>query len=144
MAVPWLQLDAVLTKVHDLLRHDARTLGIDWLNGRRILHNAMVLPAGNIYLGPGAIMPETMPAGEVVRVRVVVEVATASHEGGPTAEKLIRGYLDDVAKVLVDNWELGLDYAYPIALAWDPMLQQEATPAFARAACFLDVEVRPL
>lgn len=142
MPTPWLNIDAILTKVHDLLCQDVRTMEIQWSNGRRILHEAQRFPAGCVYLGPATVVPETMPAGEMVRMRVIAEVATNAFED-KVAEVRLRGYLDQVAKVLVDNWELGLDYAYPVGLLWDPFLNEEAAPAYARARLFLDVEIRP-
>jgi len=140
--MPFLNHHAIVTKVYDLLRFDTRTITIDWFNGRRA-PGEFALPGGNVYLGSGTILPDTMPAGEVGRMRVIVEVFTARHEGAGRAEQAMREYLDAIIQVLVDNWDLGLTYAYPVGLGWDTSLDIEATPPYAIARCLLDVEVRP-
>lgn len=137
--MPFINLHPIVTKVYDLLRTDARTLGIAWFNGRRA--RVQRFPAGNVYLGSGEISPRTMPRGEDARVTVVAEIAYAAEEGIDKAEALMRAGLDDVIAVLVDNWDLGLAYAFPERLEWETAINPEAQPQYAAAEVRLDVRV---
>jgi len=139
--MPFIRFDDIITKVYDILRQDARTLAIDWHNGRRA--EVQQSPAGNVYLGSGTIIPFTMPTGEEASFRVMIELLYAKHEGAPEAEQALRVGMDAVAQVLVDNWNLGLSYAYPIALGWEPTINPETLPPMARARMSLDVKVIP-
>lgn len=141
--MPFLPFDAVITKVFDLLRQDARTLDVDWHNGRRALPQLQRLPAGNVYMGPWTTRPMTMPAGEEASLRVVIELVYASHDGAVVAEQDLRLGVDAVQQVLIDNWDLGLSFAYPELLSGTPTINPEATPAMAGTAIFLDVKIIP-
>lgn len=138
-----LRLHEVITKVYDLLRQDSRTAGVDWFNGRRSPAQWQQSPAGDVYLGPGTVLPYTIPSGEHGRMQVVVEVGVASHAGSGPAEVALRGLVDSVAEVLLDNWELGLAYAYPEGLTWDASSEPEASPAYASARMQLAVRILP-
>src|SRR3990172_6884204 len=100
--MPWLQLDAIATKIFDLLRQDARTIGIDWYNGRRSPDQMQQSPAGNVFIGPGTITPYTIPGGDQADVQMVVQVWWGAHEGAGEVEQRLRIGLDDVAAVLAD------------------------------------------
>lgn len=137
--MPFVNLHAITTKVYDLLRTDVRTSGINWFNSRRA--RVQSYPAGNVYLGGGEIEPRAMPRGEHARVTVVAEIAYASEQGIERAEALMRTGLDDVIAVLVDNWDLGLSYAFPERLEWETTINPEAQPQYAAAEARLDVRV---
>lgn len=141
--MPFLQLDAILTKIYDLLRQDVRTIGIAWYNGRRSPAQMQPFPAGNVYLGAGSIVAFTMPAGETASARIIIEIVFADHAGATKAEQLMREGLDAAAQVLVDTWDWGLSYAYPEGLTWEAVIEPEASPAFAMARLFLDARVIP-
>lgn len=141
--MPLLKLHEVITKVYNLLRQDSRTAGVDWFNGRRSPAQWQQSPAGDVYLGPGTVLPYTIPCGEHGRMQVIVEVGTASHSGSGQAEETLRGLVDSVVEVLVANWELGLAYAYPEGLTWDAGIEPEASPAYVSARLQLAVRIIP-
>lgn len=148
----FLQLDAIATKLFDLLRQDSRTKDIDWYNGRRSPAQMQQSPAGNVYLGPGTISPYTIPSGDQADARFLVEVYYGSHDGAGDAEKLLRVGLDDVVAVLVDTltatgrdpWSLGLSYCYLTSVAYDPRIEPEGTPPYAIVRFLVDVKILPV
>lgn len=141
--MPFLNPSAIITRVYDLLRTDARTSAVNWYNGRRTAASIHSWPAGNVYLGIGNIAPRTMPAGEEGNLQVVVEIGYAAQESAASAEILLRDGLDNVLAVLVDNWDLGLSYAWPRRVDWSTTINPETTPPVAAAEIRLDVMVLP-
>lgn len=149
--MPWLQLDAIATKIYDLLRQDPRTIEIDWYNGRRSPAQMQQSPAGNVFIGPGTITPYTIPGGDQADVQMVVEVWYGSQEGATNVEQRLRTGLDDVAAVLADAqsgsgrtpWDLGLTYCYITGIGFVPDVNPEASPAWGSVRFLVDIKILP-
>ena len=146
----YLYLDAVVTKVYDLLRLDSRTSNLDWYNGRRTLDQMQKLPGGNVYLGPGNVLAYTMPGGEQAPFRVMVEIVYIDQAGADKAEQEMRNGVDIVAEVLLETarqggsagWDLGLTYAYPEGgLSWRTISSPAENTAMAELG--LDIRIIP-
>lgn len=146
-----LKLDAIVTKVYDLLRLDSRTSALDWFNGRRALLQMQKWPAGNVFLGGGTVRPFTIPGGKEAPVRVVAQIYYNSQEGAAEAEQLLRNGIDAVVEVLIDvarlagsgGWDVGLSYAYPDSVSWRTIGAPEDSPALAIAEIVLEVHIIP-
>lgn len=141
--MPWLDLDAVVAKVYDLLRYDSRTKDIAWHNGRRSALQLHQMPAGIVFLGPGSITAYTIPRGERATVRVVVEIVSADHDLA-VAERAMRVAMDAVMQVLIDEWNLGLAPVHPESLGWEIDANPEQTPPTVAVRIMLEVQIYPV
>jgi hypothetical protein len=143
--MPLFNIDAIVTRVYDLVRTDSRTSALNWHNGRRSPDQMNQLPAGNVFLSATPVGEAySSPKGEAARLVVTVQVVYGSHEGSAEVERLLRNGIDSLADVLLDEWTLGLDYAWPEALLGGAVgVNPEASPAIAVADFQLQIRVIP-
>lgn len=148
--MPDLDLDAIVTAVHDLFAAATETEAINWETGRFTPHNLRSFPAGGVSLGPGTELGwATIPSGFGGTVVVRVMLWTSDHRGITQAEATIQNLLGKVYAALFKDVNRTLNVASYSTKPWilNAVTQEvisniEATPPYAEAAVIVSYQVR--
>lgn len=100
-----INLGALVTRVHDILATDARTLQIKWYKGRRSVKQIQGNPAGTVSVDTGEDMTAYISGGRETTIRVLVSVRETAEKIGD-AEENIQNWLDKGLEVLSEKWSL--------------------------------------
>lgn len=148
--MPDLDLESVVTAVHDLLVADSGTKPINWEKGRFTPYNLRTFPAGGVSLGPGTELGwATIPSGFGGTVVVRIMLWTADHKGITAAEVTIQDLLGKVYAALFKDTNRQLNVASYSTKPWiltaatqEILSNIEATPPHAEAAVLVSYQVR--
>ena len=139
-----LDTHAIVEKVYDVLRSDAKTAGIRWRLGVVTLDDAQQLPAGGVSLGSGVVTDGPSPNQAESTFQILLRILYVSEFGVAAAEELLQDALNAVLQVLwakrsLDDWPGLIEHV----LRWDqPVSNPEASPPSATVLIRMEVRHR--